>query len=79
MSTRKKRKAPTEDEFLDKRLKDIKSECCNAAIVRKGRANYRCSKCDHDESMMVILITDMLCKEWERKYGTSTTGVSLSE
>lgn len=39
------------------------SMCCNADIVRKGRAHYRCAKCDKDLSLELVLLAvakDML-------------------
>ena len=33
----------------------FKTICCKASLVRKGRANYRCSKCDKDNTMEYVL------------------------
>ena len=32
----------------------FKTLCCKASLLRKGRANYRCSKCDKDSTMEFV-------------------------
>ena len=37
----------------------FKTLCCKAPLVRKGRANYRCSKCDKDNTMDYLFYAQM--------------------
>lgn len=37
----------------------FKTLCCKASLVRKGRANYRCSKCDVDCTMDYLFYAQM--------------------
>lgn len=47
---------PTLDEIID----DFKSICCDAAIHRKGRCDYRCNKCDGDVSLELFYVLNAL-------------------
>jgi len=37
-------------------LEDYKTSCCNANWYRKGRADYRCEKCDNKVTIDLILL-----------------------
>ncbi len=37
--------------------KEIKTPCCHADWYRKGRANYRCTVCDKDVTMLIVFAT----------------------
>jgi hypothetical protein len=39
--------------------KTYKSMCCKAPLVRVSRANYRCSKCNTDETMGYLFYAQM--------------------
>ncbi len=37
-------------------MKEYKTLCCKSDFYRKGRANYRCVKCDKDITLELVLI-----------------------
>ena len=45
---------------MSKELEDYKTLCCNAKYYRKGRANYRCKKCDGDVTLELMLLYQVL-------------------
>ena len=57
----------TEGEYIDKKLKPFKTECCKAKVYKKGRADLRCSTCDKDVTMELVLLADMYSKEFKQK------------
>ena len=40
----------------------MKSHCCKAEILYRGKLNYRCSKCDKDVTMQVVFLLDAMDK-----------------
>lgn len=40
--------------------KTYKSMCCKAQLVRVGRADYRCSKCNADETMNYLFYAQLV-------------------
>ena len=46
----------------DKQIKKIKTTCCKTSWYRKGRANYRCEKCNKDVTLEIVLIYDAITK-----------------
>ena len=44
------------------KIKDFKTPCCNAPWYRKGRANYRCTKCDEDVTLHLVFIQEVIEK-----------------
>lgn len=47
-------------ENTEDKLKGYKTLCCNSEWHRKGRANYRCNKCDADVTLDILLIYQAL-------------------
>jgi len=44
----------------DVALTKYKTTCCKASWVRKGRANYRCVKCDKDITLDLVFLREVL-------------------
>ena len=42
-----------------------RTECCNAKVYRKGRADYRCKTCDKDYSLHIVFLMEADMKERE--------------
>jgi len=47
---------------IDKLMK-YKTQCCNSEWYAKGRANYRCKKCDKDVTLEIVLLHQALYGE----------------
>lgn len=47
------------------KMSDLKTPCCQADYYLKSRANFRCTKCDADVSMAVVLFAQMLIDSGE--------------
>jgi hypothetical protein len=50
------------DEFIKTdmtKITDFRTLCCNAYAVFKGRANFRCAKCDKDVTMYVMFFAQI--------------------
>jgi tRNA(Ile2) C34 agmatinyltransferase TiaS len=45
---------------MSKELENYKTLCCKAKYYRKGRANYRCKKCDKDVTLELVLLYQVL-------------------
>lgn len=45
------------------KLEKVKTRCCKATWYRKGRANYRCSTCDKDVTLELVLIADLFAEK----------------
>ncbi len=41
----------------------IKSLCCKAEIIRKGRADLRCSKCGKDVTLEIVMLENLITTE----------------
>jgi tRNA(Ile2) C34 agmatinyltransferase TiaS len=41
---------------VDKQITEAKTMCCKAEWYRKGRADFRCRKCDKDVTLEIILL-----------------------
>jgi hypothetical protein len=41
------------------KITDFRTLCCNAYAVFKGRANFRCAKCDKDVTMYVMFFAQI--------------------
>lgn len=65
----------TESEYIDKKLKPFKTECCKAKVYKKGRADLRCVSCDKDVTMELVLLADMYSREFEQKGQQSAGGI----
>jgi hypothetical protein len=57
----------TEGEYIDKKLKPFKTECCKAKVYKKGRADLRCVSCDKDVMMELVLLANMYSREFKLK------------
>lgn len=55
----------TENEFIDKKLKKFRTDCCNDEFYKKGRADLRCKKCDKDVTLEIVLITEGLIFDYK--------------
>ncbi len=44
----------------DKQIEALRTLCCNAEYVRKGRADYECSHCKTDVSMEFVFLMDAI-------------------
>ena len=51
----------------EKQMKEIKSLCCNAKIIRKGRADLRCEKCGKDVTLEIVMLYDLIIDTQENK------------
>jgi tRNA(Ile2) C34 agmatinyltransferase TiaS len=49
------------------KLENVKTLCCNSKWYRKGRANYRCVKCDSDVTIELVLLADAMDKDLKNK------------
>ncbi len=57
----------SEDEYVKKCLSDLKTSCCNLSYYTKGRADLRCSGCDKDVTMELVLLTYFLIEDFKNK------------
>ncbi len=48
---------------IEEQLKNYKTTCCNSDFYRKDRADFRCSKCDKDITLEVILFYKAITNE----------------
>ena len=39
------------------KIENYKTPCCKATWIRKGRADFRCSKCGEDVTYEIILLS----------------------
>lgn len=54
-----------------KSIDEYKTRCCNAKWIRKGRADYRCSKCGADVTLELVLLQEALDKSKKCKVKSS--------
>ncbi len=47
----------------EEHLKDYKTTCCNSSFYRKGRADFRCSKCEKDVTLEVMLFYKIITEQ----------------
>lgn len=48
------------DKEKDKILNNYKTSCCKEGYYRKGRADFRCNKCDADITMELLFLYQAL-------------------
>lgn len=48
-------------------LVDYRTNCCNVQYYRKGRAELRCTKCDKDVTMELVMFSEMFIDEYKLK------------
>lgn len=47
---------------IDKMVSESKTVCCNSGWHRRGRADFRCDKCNADVTMDILYLYDCLSK-----------------
>jgi len=45
------------------KIEDYKTRCCGSRWYRKGRADYRCEKCNRDITLELVLLMQALEEE----------------
>lgn len=55
------------DKEIDEFLKNFKTHCCNANLIKKGRATILCSQCKSDMTLEVVLLVKHMIKEKSSK------------
>lgn len=43
-----------------KEFNNYKTVCCGSEFYKKGRADYRCKKCDKDVTLELVYVWEML-------------------
>ena len=51
--------------YAEEQLKDYRTACCKVRLYKKGRADLRCSKCDADITLEIVLLSQMLALEYD--------------
>lgn len=44
----------------NKQIAEVKTLCCKADWYRKSRANFRCSKCERDVTLEIVLLCEAM-------------------